>query len=453
MAINVAGGGPSPLPTINLWGNQTGTPGYGINSGLVLSIADPLAYDFFIYQQPTNQTIPLGGNGVVSIGAGGAPINYQWWFNGTNLFGATNSFYQITNMGPQNVGDYSVVLANIINTQTSAVAHITIRLAPSISQQPTNGQAFPVGTTTSLSVVAAGTDPLSYQWRSTAGSATLGTDPTLSFPLAQTNNSGSYFVIITNFSGAVTSPPASLAIYQPAAIVTPPSGLTLPNGASATFNVAAGGFPTLNYQWMLNGTNIAGATATGLTINAIHLKDLGNYTVLVSNAYSSVQSIAATLSMSPSITTPFVGVAGLWGQGAVLNVGAIGSGTLVYQWFKDGVAISGATNSTYNISTLQLTDAGQYSVSVSSGFGSVTNIPAQVIVNPAEVTLGIYAGVVIQGTVGYSYDIQYSTDLTDTNAWIDATNITLQQSIQIWSDYGSDVRANPKRYYRVKALP
>jgi hypothetical protein len=135
-------------------------------------------------------------------------------------------------------------------------------------------------------------------------------------------------------------------------------------------------------------------------------------------------------------------------------VGAIGSGTLTYQWFKDGVAVGGATNATYPIPSLQLGDAGQYSVTVSSGFGSTTNSPAQVVVYPpADVSLGIYAGVTIQGVAGYSYKIQYTTNLADTNAWIDATNITLQQSIQIWSDYSSDVRTNSNRYYRVYALP
>jgi hypothetical protein len=451
VAINLAGG--NGVNAVNVWGNQTETPGYGLNSALVLGIGDPLAYDFYIYQQPTNQAISLGGNTIVSVGAGGAPINYQWQFNGTNLPGANNSFYPITNMSPANVGGYDVIMANIEESQTSSVAQITISSSPYINQQPTNGQAFPVGTTPYLTVEAAGVAPLSYQWRSSAGPATVGSGSTLSFPLAQTNNSGSYFVIITNVYGAVTSSPASLTIYQPAAIVTPPAGEVVPNGAPATFTVTASGFPTLTYQWALNGTNIAGATMASLTINAIHLKDLGNYVVLVSNAYSSAQSLAATLSMSPSIISPFAGVSGLWGQGAVLTVGAEGSGNLTYQWFKDGAAVVGATNATYTIPTLQLTDAGLYSVAVSSGFGSVTNIPAQVVVNPADVSLGIYAGIVIQGTIGYSYGIQYSTNLTDTNAWIDATNITLQQPIQIWSDYGSDVRANPKRYYRIQALP
>ena len=454
VATNYGGGGPSSLPAVNVWGNQTGISGAGINSALVLGLGNPLAYDFFIFQQPTNQTIPLGGNGVVSIGAGGAPINYQWRFNGTNLPGATSSSYQITNMNAGNVGDYSVVLANILNTQTSAVAHVTIRAMPSISQQPTNGQAFPVGTTASLTVGAVGDASLSYQWRSSTSPATLGTDPTLSFPLAQTNNSGSYFVIVTNSSGAVTSSPASLTIYQAAGIVTQPAGKTVANGAPAMFNVAASGFPTLSYQWKLSGTDLPGATATNLTINAVHLSDLGDYVVLVSNAYSSAQSLPATLSMSPSIITPFTGATGIQGQGSVLSVGAIGSGTLTYQWYKDGVAISGATNTTYSLPTLQQTDAGQYSVTVNSGFGSTTNSPAQVVVYPpAEISLGVYAGVTIQGTAGFSYVIQYSTNLVDPNAWIDATNIFLQQPVQIWSDYGSDVRANPKRYYRIKAAP
>jgi hypothetical protein len=37
---NVAGGGPSGLPSVNQWGNQTGANGLGFNSGLVLNLVN-----------------------------------------------------------------------------------------------------------------------------------------------------------------------------------------------------------------------------------------------------------------------------------------------------------------------------------------------------------------------------------------------------------------------------
>jgi hypothetical protein len=92
-------------------------------------------------------------------------------------------------------------------------------------------------------------------------------------------------------------------------------------------------------------------------------------------------------------------------------------------------------------------------VIATSAYGSVTNVPAQLVVNPVNIALGLYAGVTIYGVDGYTYGIQYSTDLTDTNSRVTLTNLTLTEPVRIWVDTSVDVHApgNPKRYYRVVA--
>lgn len=67
--------------------------------------------------------------------------------------------------------------------------------------------------------------------------------------------------------------------------------------------------------------------------------------------------------------------------------------------------------------------------------------------------LGIYAGIGISGAAGYSYEIQYSTDLTVTNSWITLTNITLQQPYELWVDTSVDARTAVRRYYRILPVP
>lgn len=92
------------------------------------------------------------------------------------------------------------------------------------------------------------------------------------------------------------------------------------------------------------------------------------------------------------------------------------------------------TNSTLEFSAVQIGDAGLYFVIVTSPYGSATNAPAQLVVNPANISLGLYAGVTIEGVPGYTYGIQYTTDLRDTNSWITATNLTLSQPVELWVD-------------------
>ncbi len=60
----------------------------------------------------------------------------------------------------------------------------------------------------------------------------------------------------------------------------------------------------------------------------------------------------------------------LIGTNVTFRVAAASSVPLTYQWNRNGNAISGATNSSYTISNVQLADAGQYTVTV---FDSFTN--------------------------------------------------------------------------------
>jgi ABC-type molybdate transport system substrate-binding protein len=133
-------------------------------------------------------------------------------------------------------------------------------------------------------------------------------------------------------------------------------------------------------------------------------------------------------------------------------VEAWGTGPLTYQWFDNGVALSGATNDTLSFTNIQPTNAGLYTVVVTSPLGSVTNTPEEVIVNPAGVTFGgLYPSVLIQGVVGYTYEIQSTANLSDTNSWVTVTNLTLTQPIQLYVDTNTDASLprNAQRYYRV----
>ena len=132
-------------------------------------------------------------------------------------------------------------------------------------------------------------------------------------------------------------------------------------------------------------------------------------------------------------------------------MGAIGSEPIYYQWFFNGVAIAQATNADYVLPALQLTNAGLYSVIVSSAYGSVTNATYQLVVNPAEVSIAMRPSLTINGAVGYNYIIQGTFGLADTNIWITLTNLTLSQQIEIWHDDGTNPTdpVNATRYYRV----
>jgi Regulator of chromosome condensation (RCC1) repeat/Immunoglobulin domain len=76
-----------------------------------------------ITAQPTGQSQVPGFNATFTVGTGGTPpLYYQWKFNGTNISGATTSTYTVTNVQAGNLGNYSVVVTNGVDSIVSSNA-------------------------------------------------------------------------------------------------------------------------------------------------------------------------------------------------------------------------------------------------------------------------------------------------------------------------------------------
>src|SRR6185312_5752282 len=155
-------------------------------------------------------------------------------------------------------------------------------LQPFIVQQPASSQTVNGGTVFTNGVtVAADTNggPLFYQWYFnntplTNGDAISGANTNvLAINPVLATNAGSYFVVVTNNFGAVTSSVAGLSVLTTPVITSPTNssnaitlfagttvGSTSYVGSSPTFSVSASGAPPLLYQWQTNGVTVAGAT-------------------------------------------------------------------------------------------------------------------------------------------------------------------------------------------------
>jgi pectin methylesterase-like acyl-CoA thioesterase len=268
---------------------------------------------------------------------------------------------------------------------------------PAITAQP-QGLALSPGDTANYTVTATGVSALSYQWYkdgvalSDVGNVSGSGTSALSLANVQTSDNAFYSVVITNVYGSVTSSAAILFVstgdVAPFVTVQPQSQTVLSN-QNVSFSVSAAGKPLPDYHWLKNGTNlvdggnISGSATPTLTIAQAQVPDEGLYSVTLTNAagYTNSDSVTLTVNIPPTISVQPANVAALNGAPASFSVTATGKPAPTYQWLKNGFPITDQTNATLSFGAVVPTDAGTYSVVVSSSAGTLSSSSATLIVN------------------------------------------------------------------------
>ena len=262
-----------------------------------------------------------------------------------------------------------------------------------IKTQP-QSQTVNQGANVTFTVTATGST-LSYQWKKNGTAISGATTSALTLNNVQASDAATYTVDVSNSFSSATGANATLTVIVPPTITTQPASRSNNYGTTATFTVVASGTsPT--YQWqkntvnLANGGNVSGATTATLSLTGVTHADEATYRVIVSNAAGSVTSANATLTVNePIINTQPQNQSAPIGGSATFSVTAVGTAPLSYQWRFNAVNISGATASTYTRSNVQDSNAGSYSVVVTSPYGTVTSANAVLAVNhPPTVTLG-----------------------------------------------------------------
>lgn len=124
-------------------------------------------------------------------------------------------------------------------------------------------------------------------------------------------------------------------------------------GTNVMFSAVGLGAPPLSYQWLKNGTAIAGATNNTLIFPSVQTSDAALYSVVLTNAYSSLTSSVAPLNVltptSASTITMALGASGTWSfvaPDAFLSGGAAGN-TVEVANPSNAFAVQGATVPSY----------------------------------------------------------------------------------------------------------
>lgn len=288
-----------------------------LSSNAVLTVVPPTPPA--ITTQPASQTIRVGTSTAFTASASGTPpLASQWYFNGAPLVdgggisGSATTNLNLSSVQTNEAGFYQLMVTSDYGSATSMVATLTVWVPVTIATQPLSQSAV-LTSNASFSAAAAGTGPLGFQWYFngaplTDGGGISGSATTnLNISNVQTDEAGPYVLVATNPFSSAASATATLTVLTPPVITVEPGSQTVSIGGTAVFSLTATGTAPLAYQWQENGTNlsdggrISGSATATLTISNAQMSDIGNYGALVSNAYGTNASTAASLSVVPII--------------------------------------------------------------------------------------------------------------------------------------------------------
>jgi alpha-tubulin suppressor-like RCC1 family protein len=332
--------------TVTNWGSPP--PGFPAALTNVAAIADGQNHGLaligdgppFLTTALLNRTVPPGGTAAFyALATGAWPLAYQWRYNGTNVPGATAPIFALTNVLPSDSGNYSVLVTNAFGATTSSVAVLTVldfslALNTSNLTWTTAGSApwFEQTNTTHDGVSALQSGPITNFQSSTVQTTVTGPG-TLTF-WWRTASASDAQLLFKAGNSAQAGISGSTA-WQQKTVYLPDGAQTLQWIFSKGGNNTAAGA-----GWLDEVVFTPGATAPIFTSLPLSQSQAPNFSVTLSGA-------------------------------------ATGTPPLSYQWQFDGTNVPGATGGALAIASLQSTNIGVYSLTVSNEAGR-TNVEATV---------------------------------------------------------------------------
>ena len=333
---------------------------------------------------PASQTVDAGRSPSFSVLATGYPVFYQWRKDGTNLSGATNASYSLTDVQPDQAGSYTVVVSNALGSVTSAPpAVLTVNVAAPTSTIYLSFGHTPatVGSNLTLCSSFSGAPYPRMQWQFNGTDLPGQTNSCLSLTNLQTNQSGGYTIVASNLVGVATSVVAAITVLNPGPVLAYfESGVPPLTVGSYLYLGTAVSLPEpAAFQWQFNGTNLVDATNSWLFVSKLQPDDAGEYTVVATTATSGIYTsppIVLILYYAPPTQAQPQFVLGrasaLVGEDMSLYAAYSGNPCLI-QWRLDGADLMGQTNHSLAMLGVTTNQAGQYSFTASNVAGITTS--------------------------------------------------------------------------------
>jgi len=308
-----------------------------------------------------------------TVTGGTSPFNYHWYLNGGVVIGATNATWTFA---PSSIGFYTVycnVTDSTSSVAVSNIANVTVTV-PSVAIRPWRRGGMDLGVTAYfLSTASNGTAPYLYQWFLNGTAVPGASAANWNFTPGSVGTYDVYVNVTDSVNFSVLSNTVVLSVRSAPSISISPTSAALDAGHSLLFTATiSGGLPPYTVQWWIGGVLVRQGDISSLsyTFNSVGFYQV--YAVVtdgyLSQATSNIASVTVT-SLGLSVIISPISVTFVSSQSQLFSSSISGDpGPYAYQWYLNGIAVPGATGSTWNSTW---TSYGSYTVylNVTDGAG------------------------------------------------------------------------------------
>jgi len=184
-----------------------------------------------------------------------------------------------------------------------------------------------------------------------------------------------------------------ISMGTPAPFITSPSAATAAYGTPFSYQIISAGNPTsYNATGLPPGLNVN--TASGLITGTPATSGTSHVTISANNI-AGIGSAPLVITVPqppppPAIIMRPAAQTVTAGKPAGFTVNATGSRPFIFQWYKNGIPIPGAINSSSTLPAASTRDAGDYTVTVTDSYGFTTSGTCNLVVNPPKPSIPIW---------------------------------------------------------------